>query len=87
VSGYTGIRWYYEPVSHTLEQLGKRKPGPDRLADLTAYIEQGEEKLRAARVLRDEDLRALAAKHGKAAAARMAGVSLSTIKLAVGRTR
>lgn len=72
-------------MSHTLDELSKRKPGPDRLADLTAYIGQGEAKIREARALRDQDLRALAEKHGKAAAARMAGVSLSTVKLAVGR--
>lgn len=72
-------------MTYTLDQLRKRKPGLDRLADLNAYIEQGEEKIRAARVLRDEDIRTLAADHGKAAAARMAGVSLSTVKLAVGR--
>jgi hypothetical protein len=72
-------------MSHTFDELSKRKPGLDRLADLTAYIEQGEAKIRAARALRDEDLRKLADQHGKAAAARMARVSLSTVKLAVGR--
>lgn len=70
----------------TLDELSKRSPGAKRLADLTEYIAQGEAKLRDARVLRDEDLRVLAAEHGKTKAARLAGVSLSTVKLAVGRS-
>lgn len=72
-------------MGYTLDDLSKRTPGAERLGALTEYIAAGESKLRDARVLRDEDLRVLAAEHGKAKAARMAGVSLSTVKLAVGR--
>jgi hypothetical protein len=68
-----------------LDQIAQRPPGLERAEALSAYIKVGEEKLRAARALRDEDFRALAALHGKAGAARLAGVSLSTIKLSVGR--
>lgn len=72
-------------MSQTLDQLRKLPPGLKRHAALRAYIEEGEAKLRAARALCDEDLRIAAAEHGKAGAARVAGVSLSTVKLAVGR--
>lgn len=61
------------------------KPGLSRIAAVAEYIEQGEAKIRDARKLRDDDLRDLAAEHGPAKAARLAGVSLSTVKLAVGR--
>lgn len=61
------------------------KPGGPRAAAIAEYIAGGEEKLREARRLRDEDFRALAAEHGPSKAARLAGVSLSTMKIAVGR--
>lgn len=60
-------------------------PGMDRVQAINAYIASGEEKLREARKLRDEDLRVLAKRFGPSQAARSAGVSLSTVKLAVGR--
>lgn len=69
----------------TLDQLRQMQPGLARVAAIAAYIEQGEAKMRDARKLRDEDLRLLAAEHGPTKAARQAGVSLSTVKLAVGR--
>jgi hypothetical protein len=70
---------------HTLDELRKMSPGSDRALAIAAYIKAGEQKLRDARKLRDDDLRALAAQHGPAKAARLAKVSLSTVKLAVGR--
>lgn len=60
--------------------------GAARAEALAEYIAGGEAKLREARCLRDEDLRVLAAERGPSATARLAGVSLSTVKLAVGRT-
>lgn len=60
-------------------------PGADRAAAIAEYLRAGEEKLREARKLRDEDLRVLAEKFGPSEAARRAKVSLSTVKLAVGR--
>lgn len=68
-----------------LDQLRAMKPGLDRIHAIAAYIEQGEARLRDARRLRDHDLRALAADIGPARTAREANVSLSTVKLAVGR--
>lgn len=68
-----------------LDGLRAMVPGVERLEAIAAYIAAGEEKIRDARGLRDADLRALAAEHGPAKTARMAGVSLSTVKLAVGR--
>jgi hypothetical protein len=61
------------------------KPGAARAEAIAEYLAAGEAKLRDARLLRDEDLRALAAEVGKSEAARRAGVSLSTVKMAVGR--
>lgn len=61
------------------------KPGATRAVAINEYIANGEAKLREARKLRDEDLRVMAENHGPSKAARQAGVSLSTVKLAVGR--
>lgn len=70
---------------HTLDELLKMAPGLARAEAIRAYIEAGEQKIREARRLRDADLRTLAAEHGPAKAARLTKVSLSTVKLAVGR--
>ena len=72
-------------TASTLQELKAMAPGAVRAAAIREYLDAGEAKLRAARILRDEDLRVLAAKHGPSEAARRAGVSLSTVKLAVGR--
>jgi hypothetical protein len=69
----------------TLDELRRMKPGTDRVKAITEYIEQGEAKIADARKLRDADIRALAAEHGPAQAARMSGLSLSTVKLVRGR--
>lgn len=68
-----------------LAEVAALVPGVERHLATMAFIETWEQNVAQARAVRDDDLRALAAEHGKAAAARMAGVSLSTIKLAVGR--
>lgn len=70
---------------HTLDELRKMAPGLARAEAIRDYIAAGEDKLREARRLRDADLRALTAEHGPAKAARLARVSLSTVKLAIGR--
>lgn len=72
-------------TARTLQELKSMKPGVPRAEAIAEYIAAGEAKLREARCLRDDDLRTLAAEHGPANAARRAGVSLSTVKLAVGR--
>ena len=69
----------------TLEQLRKLRPGPERIHAISEYIALGEEKISDARRLRDEDVRALVAEHGPAQAARLSGLSLSTVKLIKGR--
>lgn len=69
----------------TLEQLRKLRPGPERIRAISEYIALGEEKISDARKLRDEDVRTLIAEHGPAEAARMSGLSLSTVKLIKGR--
>lgn len=68
-----------------LHELKAMAPGAARAAAIREYLEAGEAKLREARLLRDEDLRVLAGAHGPSKAARMGSVSLSTVKLAVGR--
>lgn len=73
-------------TSSQLQTFEAMSAGLVRGQALDAYIADGEAKLREARRLRDEDYRAVAAKVGKSAAARAFGVSLSTIKNAVGRS-
>lgn len=68
-----------------LHELKAMSPGLARAEAIGEYLAAGEQKLREARRLRDEDLRTLAAAHGPSEAARRSGVSLSTVKLAVGR--
>lgn len=68
-----------------LDEFRRMSAGLDRANAIAAYIKAGEQKIREARRLRDEDIRALAAQHGPAKAARLLGVGLSTVKLAKGR--
>lgn len=56
-----------------------------RILAASEYIKTGETKIAEARRLRDADVRALAAKHGPAEAARRAKLSLSTVKAIKGR--
>jgi hypothetical protein len=69
----------------TLMQLHAMPRGTDRFRAIAEYIDLGESKLREARKLRDDDIRTLAQHHGRAATARIAGVSLSTVNTVVGR--
>lgn len=69
----------------TLDELRAIKDPAARVRAADQYIAMGEEKVREARRIRDNDLRALAEKHGPAQAARLSGRSLSTVKLARGR--
>ena len=69
----------------TLDELRRMKPGTDRIQAISDYIAQGEAKIADARRLRDTDVRTLAQEHGPAKAARMSGLSLSTVKLLRGR--
>lgn len=71
--------------SRNLQELKTMAPGAARATAIAEYIASGEAKLREARRLRDEDCRVLAGEHGPSEAARRAQVSLSTVKLAVGR--
>jgi hypothetical protein len=57
----------------------------ERVHAAERYIARGLEKIREARALRDADLRALVAEHGASQTARLAGLSLSTVKLVKGR--
>ncbi len=68
-----------------LQQLEVMAPGAARAEAIADYLKAGEEKLRAARRLRDEDLRVMAAKLGPSETARQANVSLSTVKNALRR--
>ncbi len=68
-----------------LQQLEAMSPGATRAEAIAEYLKAGEEKLRQARRLRDEDLRVLAAEHGPSEASRLAKVSLSTVKNAIRR--
>lgn len=69
----------------TLAALRDLPPGPERIAAADAYISEREEAIREARAIRNADIRALVAEHGPAAAARMTGLSLSTVKLVRGQ--
>lgn len=67
-------------VPITLSQLRAMRPGPDRIHAISTYIEQGEQSIKSARKLRDDDVRTLVTDHGPARAAQKSGLSLSTVK-------
>lgn len=69
----------------TIDELRAVRDPEARVKAADAYIHNGTEKLKEARRLRDEAIRALVALHGPSEAARRAGVSLSTVKLIKGR--
>lgn len=69
----------------TLANVRAVKDVEARIRAATAYIEAGEAKLREARRIRDQDVRALVANVGPAEAARRSGLSLSTVKTIKGR--
>lgn len=69
-----------EPPRTALDELRAIADVAGRVKALNSYIENGEEKIRDARRLRDEGIRALVETYGPAEAARLAGVSLSTVK-------
>lgn len=73
------------PSPATLDALRALPPGPARIAAADAYIAARQDAIRAARAVRDADIRDLITDVGPAEAARVAGRSLSTIKLIRGR--
>jgi hypothetical protein len=68
------------PPVASLVELEALPPGPDRIRAANAYIAAGEAKVRAARDLRNADLRELARSVGPARAARACGMVLVTVK-------
>lgn len=69
----------------TLDTLHAMPSGVERYRAVQAYIAAGEAKVREARRLGDADLHALRDEHGPTEAARLAGVSVSTVNRAAGR--
>lgn len=68
------------PAPRNLDELRAVPDRVERIHAASAYIEYCESRLAEARRFRDEDIRALAVLEGMAAAGRLAGVSLSTVK-------
>ncbi len=56
------------------------EPGAARVEAISRYIKAGEEKIREARRLRDEDVRKLAGSLGPAETARQCGLGIHTVK-------
>jgi len=69
-----------DPLTVLPATLLDTEPGPARIRALNAYIAAGDEKVRAARLLRNADLRALAHSMGPTRAARAAEMTLATVK-------
>ncbi len=69
----------------TLKELRDLPPGPERIAAARAYIAERENAISEAMAIRNADIRALIAEKGLAEAARMTGLSLSTVKLVKGQ--
>ena len=69
-----------------LQELRRMAPGIERIQAADAYIAEREQAIEEARKLRDADIRTLIELHGPAKAARLAGRSLSTIKIIRGRS-
>lgn len=63
-----------------MDELRAIKDPEQRANAATAYIEAGEEKIREARRIRAEDIRALVKKHGLAETSRRLNLNLSTVK-------
>lgn len=68
----------------TLEAL-KKLTGLDAVLGASAYIANGETKMREARDFRDAELAHLASEVGMAEAARLTRLSYSTVKIARGK--
>lgn len=68
----------------TLDAL-KKLTGLAAVQGATAYIANGEEKVREARQFRDTALTTLADRVGLAKAAEQSGLSISTVRIARGR--
>jgi len=68
------------PAVASLAELEALPPGATRIQAANAYIALGESKVRAARALRNADLRELARSVGPARAARACGMVLVTVK-------
>jgi DNA invertase Pin-like site-specific DNA recombinase len=68
-----------------LDEVRAVKNRVARIKAAGTYIEHGTAKIREALKIRDDDIRALIDAYGPSEAARLAGVSLSTVKLVSGR--
>lgn len=78
---------YGHPMDRTPEEL-EREAGTDDetlVLTYTAEIENVEDQAQRFRLIRDDIIRRLVAKHGPAQTARITGLSLSTIKNVRGR--
>jgi hypothetical protein len=72
-------------VPSTVDELRQITDPVQLIHTADAYIAHREADIRDARALRDAAIGALAREHGPAAAARMSGRSVSTVKIARGR--
>jgi len=82
VPGHPGTRM---TIPRNLEELRAVSDGVARVRAAQAYLALGEEKLSEARKLRDDAVRALVEEHGPAEAARLTGLSVSSVKAIRGR--
>ncbi len=71
--------------SRTLAELRAEKDAVTQAHAARLYVEQRQEDITEALRIRDRAIRALLKTHGASEVARLAGVSLSTVKLARGR--
>lgn len=86
LSGQPAVLVYgYRMTPRNLTELRDMPSGPERIAAADQYIAEREDAIKEARAIRNADVRALVAEHGPAAAARMTGLSLSTVKLVRGQ--
>jgi hypothetical protein len=69
-----------------LDELRAVKAPADRAVAARAYVEQRQEAIRQALAVRDAAIRELLENSGPSEVARLCDVSLSTVKLARGRT-
>jgi hypothetical protein len=72
-------------IPRTLDDLRAIRNVEERALAASVYIAAGEEKIRQARLQRDDDIRALVKLHGIAETARRVHLSVSSVKMARGR--
>lgn len=69
----------------TLAGLENLAPGPNRVRAAEAFIARREHEIKAARKIRDDDVRALAAEHGPSKAAELTGLTVANVRAIRGR--